>query len=209
MTDMISGLMTMDRRAMVARVAMLIGASALPASALAAPAKKTKRFLTATQLTLLGAVADTILPATDTPGALAAHVPAKLDGLLSNWASAETRIKLTGALARIEAAAMTQKHKGFAALAAAEREVVLRPHDAAALKKVLPPPNAPKPSLFTQVNYVVDPGYLRLKELVFNLYYYSETAMTHELIYEHVPGQWQPSIKLTPQSRPYMGTSSF
>ncbi len=194
---------------MLARVALLIGASALPASALAAPAKKAKRFLTASQLTLLGAVADTILPATDTPGALAAQVPVKLDGLLAGWASAQTRTKITGALARIDAAAMTKKNKHFAVLPAAERDAVLRPHDAAALQKVAPPPNAPKPNLFSQVNYVADPGYLRIKELVFNLYYFSEAAMTHELIYEHVPGQWQPSIKLTPQSRPYMGTGPF
>ena len=34
-------------------------------------------------------------------------------------------------------------------------------------------------------------------------------AASRELIYEHVPGQWQPSIRLTAQSRPHLGTGPF
>ena len=48
-----------------------------------------------------------------------------------------------------------------------------------------------------------------LKELTIQLYYFSEVASTTELIYEHVPGKFEPSIKLTPQSRPYLGTGPF
>jgi hypothetical protein len=41
---------------------------------------------------------------------------------------------------------------------------------------------------------------------VIALYYYSETAATSELIYEHVPGNYEPSLKVTAQTRPYLGT---
>lgn len=204
-----SEFLNMDRRALLAQLAATIGVASLPAEALAAPRRRARRFLAAPQFALLTSVADTIVPATDTPGSIAALVPARLDSLLLNWASAETRTGISGALARIDAAARAQKKRGFAALPAAEREAILRPFDAAALKKVPPPPNAPKPNFFVQATYVADQGYLRLKELVLQLYYFSEVAASRELIYEHVPGQWQPSIKLTPQSRPQLGTGPF
>jgi gluconate 2-dehydrogenase gamma chain len=200
---------TVDRRALLQNLALLLGASALPAAALAAPKRRARRFLAAPQYALLGAVADTIMPATDTPGAIAAQVPARLDGLLRNWASAQTRSDVSGALGRIDAAARAQKKKGFLSLTPAERAAVLRPHDAAALKPVPPPANAPKANFFMQTVHVADPGYHRIKDLVLQLYYFSEVASTTELIYEHVPGKFEPSIKLTPQSRPYLGTGPF
>ena len=199
----------MDRRDMLTRIALLLGATALPAEAFAASKKKAARFLTKPQFALLGAVTDTILPASDTPGALAAGVPARLDGMLRNWASAETRTNVIGALARIDAASQAAKAKGFAALSPADRAAVLTPHDAAALKVVPAPANAPKPNFFTQQTFVADMGYLKLKDLTLNLYYYSEIASANELEYLHVPGKWQPSLKLTPHSRPFLGVGPF
>lgn len=199
----------MHRRDMIARMALLLGATALPAEAFAAPKKRAARFLTAAQFATMSATVDTILPVTDTPGALAAGVPVKLDGMLRDWASAETRGTVVGALGRIDAAARAAKGKGLAALSAAERTAVLKPFDAAALKSVPPPPNAPKPNFFTQQSFVADMGWLKLKELTINLYYYSEIASANELEFIAVPGQWQPSLKLTPTSRPYLGVGPF
>jgi Gluconate 2-dehydrogenase subunit 3 len=201
--------LAMDRRGLLGRMALLLGAAALPAEALAAPAAKAKRFLKPAQLKLLSAVTDTILPATDTPGALAAKVPARIDSLLANWASADTRSTVTAALARIDAAAKAQKGKGFAKLSAAERAAVLKPHDEAALKKVPPPPGAPAAIFFMSPTYVADPGYYRIKDLTLDLYYFSEIGTASELAYNHVPGKWQPSVKLTATSRPQLGTGPF
>lgn len=195
----------LDRRELLGRMALLLSAASLPAEALAAPVAKARRFLKPAQFTLLSAITDTILPATDTPGALAAKVPARLDAMLAGWASAQTRSEIAGALDRVEAAARAQKGKGFAALSAADRTALLAPHDAAALAKVPPPPGTPKAVSFVPPNYVADPGYLRLKELTINLYYYSETGSANELLYEHVPGKWQPSIKVDARSRPFLG----
>jgi gluconate 2-dehydrogenase gamma chain len=199
----------LNRRDLIARTALLLGAAALPAEAFAAPAKKAARFLTAPQFALLSAVTDTIMPATDTPGALAAAVPERLDAMLRNWASAETRSDILGALVRIDDAAKAAKGKGFAALSAADRTAVLTAHDAAALKTAPPPPAAAKQNFFTQAVFVADQGYLKLKDMTLNLYYYSEIGSANELEYIHVPGQWQPSITLTPQSRPYLGVGPF
>ncbi len=199
----------MDRRALMQRLALLLGASALPADALAAVAAKRKRFLPPASYALLTAVADTILPTTDTPGAVAARVPAKLDGMLATWASPATRKAVADALGRIDAAALAMKKKGFVALSPVDRAAVLRPHDAAALKNVPPPPGAPKTNFFSQAVFVKDQGYLKIKDLVINLYYYSELGSANELEYIHAPGKFQPSIKLTPASRPYLGIGPF
>jgi hypothetical protein len=199
----------LDRRSLIQNIGLLIGVAALPVEALAAPARRARRFLAAPQFALLSAVADTILPATDTPGALAAQVPARLDSLLANWASADTRTKITGALARIDAAARSQKQRGFARLSAADRAAVLGPHDAAALKRVPAPPGTARPNFFVQRVDVADQGYYRIKDLVIDLYYFSAVATTQELIYEHAPGKFEPSVKLIPQSRPYLGTGPF
>jgi gluconate 2-dehydrogenase gamma chain len=204
-----SDLTAIDRRGMLAQLALLLGAAALPVEAMAAPRARVRRFLAPAQFTLLGAAVDTLIPASDTPGAIAAKVPARLDALLLNWASAQSRSNISGALGRIDAAARASKQKGFVALTPAERAEVLRLHDVAALKAVPPPPGAKSANPFAPVISVADNGYYKLKELTIQLYYFSEVASTSELIYEHVPGQFQPSIKLTPQSRPYLGTGPF
>ena len=197
-----------DRRAMLSGMAALLGVATLPVEALAAPSAAA-RHLPRAQYDLLSAVIDTILPTTDTPGALAADVPARIDSLLANWASPATRADVTGALERIEAAAQAAKGRGFAALSAAARAEVLRPHDAAALKPAPARPGQPKSSPFSQVVHVADPGYLKLKDMTISLYYLSEVGSRHELAYEHVPGPFEPSVKLTPASRPYLGIGPF
>jgi gluconate 2-dehydrogenase gamma chain len=192
-----------DRRALLAQIGLLIGASALPAEALAAPrGKAAKRFLAPAQFQLLSAIADTLVPATDTPGALAAKVPETFDGLLLNWASAKTRAEVGSALA---APALN----GFAALAPDKRKPILVAHEREALKPV---PRKEKLVGFAAMiagPAAADPGYKRIKELVVALYYNSEIAMTQELIYEPVPGKWEPSMKVTPDSRPWAGAGPF
>lgn len=200
----------MDRRSLMQRAFLLIGATTIPADALlAAKSAKGKRFLNAPRFKLLTAFADTIVPATDTPGAVAAGVPAKLDGMLATWASPESQKVILEALDRIDVAAKAAKKKGFADLSPADRDAVLRPHDAAALTKVTPPANLPRANPFAPVNWVADGGYLKIKELVVALYYSSEIAMTQELIYEHVPGTWEPSRKATEATRPWASTGPF
>jgi hypothetical protein len=192
-----------DRRGMLVGMAALLGVATLPAEALAAPVRSA-RFLARPRFDLLSSVADTILPTTDTPGALVAKVPARLDAMLKAWAAPATRAELMGALDQIDAAARKAKGRGFVALSTAERTDVLRAHDAAALKSA-PSADGTKPKLFDPAAVAVDPGYKRLKALIVNLYYYSPTGSENELLYEHVPGPFEPSIKLTPNSRPYLG----
>jgi gluconate 2-dehydrogenase gamma chain len=200
----------MDRRQWLANAFLLVGATATASCDFSSISLgKAKGVLDADQMKLLSAVADVIMPATDTPGAVAVGIPAKLDAILADWASAENRKLIVESLGRINAGTQAAHMKDFAALSAAERNGALRLHEIAALKKVPPPPNAPKGSIFSPAISVGDNGYVKLKELIVSLYYSSEVAMTKELIYEHVPGEWQPSIKATDKTRPWASVGPF
>jgi gluconate 2-dehydrogenase gamma chain len=196
-----------DRRALLGQIGLLIGVTALPMEALAAPRRRavSARFLAPPNYRLLTAIADTMVPATDTPGALGAKVPEKLDALLRDWASAKTRMETAAALAAIDAAALASDKNAFAALSPERRKAVLTEHDKAALKSVPRKDKLSGLAAMMGAPSVADPGYYRLKSLVVALYYNSEIAMTQEIIYEHNPGKWVPSFKIAPGTRPFAG----
>lgn len=202
---------SLDRRSMLERALWLVGASSVanvsPAAFAKAAAHKPR--LEARTFMVLSAVADTIVPKTKTPGAIDARVPVKLDSLLVTWASPEHRTSIIGALSTIDQLAKSTDGKGFAELSSQRREELLIAHDANALKAV------PRKEALTGVAAlfggpsVADPGYAKLKELIVILYYYSKEALTTELVYEHSPGGWTPSIKVTPETRADGGLSAF
>lgn len=198
--------LSIKRRALLQGILAMAGAASTASfslGALAKVAKSDKQFLDDSAFATLSAVADTIIPVTDTPGALAAGVPANLDALLLNWAAPATREMIVASLGRIDKAARKEQAKAFGELCADERKAFLIEYDKAALKSVPLPPDAPKTHPFSPPVSVVDNGYHRIKDLVISLYYISEIGLTQELVYEHVPGAWVPSLKITPGMRPF------
>ncbi len=202
-----------ERREMLQAIAALIGAAALPAEALAAPRRRggraPVRFFAPSAYATLVALADTLIPATDTPGALAAQVPQKIDRMMRVWASAGTRSVFVGGLASLNAAALAAEKATFTALTPDRRKAFLLAHEPNALKPV---PRTDKLVGFAAMlagPAYADAGYGKLKELIVATYYISEIGMTRELIYEHVPGKWVPSLKITPETRPAAGTGPF
>lgn len=204
-----------DRRGMIARMMALVGATAVSGLSTdvlaksAAKPSKAARFLDPTRFALLTALADTIVPVTDTPGAVAAGVPANLDAMLAHWASPPRREMLVGAMAEIDALAQAQQGKSFAALPPEQRTALLTAHDAAALKPVPRKEKLSGMAAMMAGPAVANPGYSKLKELIVLLYYYSEIGLTTELVYEHAPGGWTPSVKVTSQTRPSGGLGMF
>jgi len=177
--------MGLDRRALLSRALLLLGATATPSEGWARAIAKTPRFLAKPQFALLSAIADTMIPQTGTPGALGAGVPALFDSMLINWASAAQRQELVGALADIDKAA----GGNFVRFPAAKRAELLSAYDTANTKG--------------------NRGYGSLKELIVVLYYMSQPGSSVELSYEHSPGVWQPSLPVTPQTRQSGAVSFF
>lgn len=211
MTDAFS----IHRRGALASIAALIGATALPLEALAAPKKKArgkpaaKKFFSPSQMALVTALADTLIPATDTPGAVFTKAPQQLDSLMVNWASPATKAQILGALPGIEKMALDADKKPFAALTPARRKELLIPYDKTALKVVPRKDKLVGLAAMMGGPAYADAGYGKLKDLLITLYYTSEVAMTQEVIYEHVPGPFVPSLKITPQTRPFAGVGGL
>lgn len=197
----------LTRRSLIERMLLVAGVAATGGFSMPALAKSAAagRYLDADRFALLSAVADTIVPKTDTAGAVEANVPASFDALLKDWASAETRSQVTAALAEIDGLAREAKGQPFVRLDAQTRHDLLASHDAKSLKVLPAVMKGGVSSLMGFPNYA-NPGYGRIKELVVTLYYLSEPALTQELVYEHAPGEWQPSIPVTPETRPAGGT---
>ncbi|GGC16740.1 hypothetical protein GCM10011494_39540 [Novosphingobium endophyticum] len=199
--------LNLTRRSLIERMLLVAGVTATGGFSLPALAESAagNRHLDAQRFTVLSAVADTIVPKTDTVGALEADVPTKFDAMLKDWASAQTRSQVAAALTEIDTLASRANGKSFALLDAKTRHDLLAPHDAASLKVLPADTKGGVATLMGFPNYT-NPGYGRIKELVVMLYYLSEPALTQELTYEHTPGEWKPSIPVTPETRPAAGS---
>ncbi|MCB2079540.1 MAG: gluconate 2-dehydrogenase subunit 3 family protein, partial [Novosphingobium sp.] len=134
-------------------------------------------------------------------------VPELFENLMSNWAAPDTRDEIVAGMGRIDEAAKKAKGKPFAALDPAARLEVLKGHEPAALK-----PNLEKASKGGGIAMMMGPpatdeGYARMRSLIIKLFYLTEPALTQELSYEHDPGGYEPSVPITPESRPEGGLS--
>lgn len=171
---------TLHRRELLRRAVYVAGGAAALAAfgngeALAAAAPAAALYFSAERMMLLTAIADTMIPATDTAGAVAVGAPAFVDSMMANWASQNTRANVDSTLQMIDVAAISEFGMGFASLGATNRNMVLKPYDANAIR-------------------TFDPGYIRLKELIMTGYYLSQFGATKELRYIHAPGAWRADV---------------
>jgi gluconate 2-dehydrogenase gamma chain len=169
-----------DRRELLRRAILFVGGTAVVTPfELLADSGPQARFFNPAQYSLLEAVADIIIPRTDTPGAIDAGVPAAFDALMRNWASRERQEQFRALLEEIDQAAPEQT-SGLLALDRTRRAEVVVAFDK---------------------SKTGDKVYRKFKELVLTLYYRSEVGATQELRYEHVPGRWEASVKMPSDAR--------
>jgi hypothetical protein len=166
-----------DRRAMLRGAILLVGGTVAGLPDLALAQADAAPFFTRPERALLDAICATMIPKTDTPGAIEAGVPGFIDAMMTHWASANTQGQFRAVLVAIDKAA-----GGFVALDADGRTAALAAFDGFALGRW-------------------DPDYLRFKQLVLTGYYLSEPGATQELRYELVPGVWEPATPMTPDTR--------
>ena len=128
----------LDRRALIFGAVFLLGGAAALTRFTRQSATQTGTdgpALSGDQFMLLEQVADTMIPGTDTPGALAAGAPAFIRDMLADWASAGTRTEIIGVLGAIERQAWAQSGAAFLELSAEQRLAVLKRFDEDALSR--------------------------------------------------------------------------
>ena len=181
----------MDRRELLKIMAMTLGSSiALPESVFARLAEPVDpaslKFFSPTQRTLVAAIAETIIPKTDTPGAIDAGVPGWIELLVQDcFEAADQKIILEG-LDEVEKLAAGQFKKPYAQLDTGERIKLLTGMEKAAKQA------ANKKAFIRQ-----------FKELTKFTYVNSEAGGTQAFDFILVPGRWDPAVDLKPGQKAY------
>lgn len=153
-----------------------------------APAAAPAAGLSKSELKILTTAADAIVPATDTPGAVAAGVPHFVDALVRQWMTLEERALFRAGLADLDERARQQVKRGFAACTPVQAAGVLQALRAAS------PYEGRTFELVARIEDPKAPFYLRLRDLVVYGYFTSETGSTKELRYVAVPGRFDGDV---------------
>lgn len=130
------------------------------------------------QLNLIGAIADTILPRTDTPSATDVKVPAFVDVIVSENYTDNQRTAFVNALPQLEQALRGADGTAFVAMDAEHRAVALGAVERASRQQ--------QPSS----------TYWRLKGLVIHGYFTSEQVAKQVLHYNMMPGRYDGAAKV-------------
>ena len=176
----------MNRREAIRRTALLLGVAVSPSlvsgvlrAQPAAPAAGGKRvYLTSKQSEIVGAVAERILPRTDTPGAIDVGVPAFIDLMYGEFMTVEEQQMFYVGLAEVEIKGMAAHGREFARLAPAQQDEVLT--------KIAVAAQAREKSFFQLA-----------RELTLLGYFSSETVGKTVLHYDPVPGRFDACIPLS------------
>lgn len=178
--------MDLSRREAVRRLSLLVG-GAISAPALGAilsgcraepPAPEwTPRILTPDQLDLLETLVDRILPATDTPGATEAGVPAFIDGLLSDWVEVDDRERFVAGIATVDVESERVNGVAFREATPEQQDALLARLDEEAARA-------------REEEADPLPFFATLKEWTLVGYYTSEVGATQELQWMAIPGRY-------------------
>jgi gluconate 2-dehydrogenase gamma chain len=167
----------MQRRDVLRAFGAATALALLPHEAVAAWARAAAGFpvdgLTGPQLALVGAIADTIIPRTDTPGATDVGVPAFVDVIVSENYIANDRTAFVSGLDAIDAQAKGSGGAAFADLPPTARVNVIEAIESASDRRAEP-----------------SRTYWRLKGLVIHGYFTSEPVMKQVLKVEIMPGKF-------------------
>ncbi|MXX07684.1 MAG: gluconate 2-dehydrogenase subunit 3 family protein [Gammaproteobacteria bacterium] len=137
------------------------------------------RFYNAEEMELVSRLSELIIPRTETPGALEVNVPGYIDGLMTDWASEETRTAHRQALAEIER--RLSADGSFLALDEVAAEQVLADLDRSAFAEAADELG----------------GYRSFKGYVTRSYFATEGGAREEQRWVAVPGRWDPDVLVT------------
>ncbi len=173
----------MNRRELLRSIALLTGATVVGGEFLLSGCKNPGAgnvSFSPSVIDLLNEVAETILPATDTPGAKAANVGAFMKVMVTDCYSKEQQTVFIKGIANLDAWAQRTAGKTFMDCTAAQRFDVLT-----ALEKEAKRYNEDRKDKKTPVHY-----YTMLKQLTLWGFFTSKTGMTETLRHVPVPGRY-------------------
>jgi gluconate 2-dehydrogenase gamma chain len=152
-------------------------------SVVAAGHRSAARALDANQAQMVARIADTILPRTDTPGAIDVGVPAWINLVLTDYFSDAHRVAFLTDLNAIDQSAVARSGAHLATLTGAGLLAVIAPLDAATGSTDLTGAQR---------------GYVRLKELVIHGYFTSKPVQQDLLKVVIVPGRFDADVPVAP-----------
>ena len=186
----------MNRREALKRVAWLMGGTVSTSAILALrngysatkPPGSQSSFVSSPQADVVSAVAEIIIPRTDTPGAIDVGVPGFIDRVLEDVYTDEDRRRYLTGLAAFDAAAQVEHGRKFVALEA-QRQVALvqKFHDAAV---------AEEHQHHRSHTILQRPFILMTKELTLLGFFTSQVGAEQVLQYVAVPGSYHACLPL-------------
>jgi hypothetical protein len=166
----------LDRRGLLQGAAAFLGVElAAPlARALAAEPgfAASHNAFSAEQRALVSAISERIVPTTDTPGAIAAGVPAFMEMMLADWYEPTDRQEFMNGLGVFEGSARIQFAKPFAEIAPEEQDLVLTQ------------------AMTGKIQGLPISFFEHCRQLVVLGYYTSEIGCKQERVYLPVPGRY-------------------
>ena len=136
--------------------------------------------LLASEMALVSALAQTIIPKTDTAGAVEAGVPAVIQSLFTDWGDDKYRNYWRGGLDNLEQHFLKTGGQAFAKMTSSQQANLLGKYDEKA---------------YAENGF--DDFYKSMKSTIATAYYMSEPGATEELAYEAVPGEWRGCVPLS------------
>jgi gluconate 2-dehydrogenase gamma chain len=192
----------MNRREALQRTALVMGytiSAPLAAAVLKGCTPKPEvgfvpTFLNEDQARLISALSETILPRTDTPGAIDAGVPGFIDDIVATVYSAEQKKNFTDGLAALAGQAKTEIGDDFIDATPQQRLDFVRKVNTDVLSANSANQSEGWWAAGTGRN---KPFFLELKELTILGFFTSEAGATQVLQYNQVPGPFKGCVPLT------------
>jgi hypothetical protein len=191
----------MNRREALARMVAITGTMAIGAEFFLTgcrhpDAKKRTEAYAPSELSLLDEVGETIIPATDTPGAKAAGVGPFMALAARDCYDDASFASFRGGLDKIEAASQQQHGKAFAALSPSERTTLLNAFDR-------------EQRSYTKEKKRTDPPHFfkLMKELTLLGYFSSELGATKAMRYVESPGSYDGNVAYKKGDRAFYNPS--
>ncbi len=178
----------MDRREYLKQIALLTGAAVVGVDVFLAGCapKSPAGFFTSSQLRLLDEIGETIIPATDTPGAKAAEVGKFMEVMVRDCYTPEQQKVFKEGMVALEKKSKDSNGKSFIDSSAKQRQELL-----VQLEKEAKAYNESKKKE-EPVHY-----YTMMKQLTLWGFFTSETGMTKTLRHVPVPGRYDGAVTYT------------